>query len=122
MSAPTTTAKDTAARGLSPRRLKLVYEHVEHRLGEKLTLVELARTAGLSAHHFATAFRSATGISPHRYVLQHRIVRATELLRETRLPISEIALRVGFSSQSHFTAIFRRSTGRTPARFRQALE
>ena len=108
--------------GLAARQLRRVIEYINEHLNEDLSLVELSTVAGLSPHHFGDAFKAATGRSPHRYVIEARLRRARELLRGTDLPISEIAYAVGFSSQSHFTANFRRVMGFTPNRFRRLVE
>ncbi|MBD3883295.1 helix-turn-helix transcriptional regulator [Phormidium tenue FACHB-886] len=63
---------------------------------------------------FANLFKQAMGISPHRYVIQQRVERAKSLPSKTDLAIADIALRVGFSSQSHLTQQFKRFTGMTP--------
>jgi AraC family transcriptional regulator len=60
-------------------------------------------------------------LSPINYITRQRIERAKRLLAETELPISEIALRTGFSSQSHFTTSFRRLAGVTPSSFRRGV-
>jgi AraC family transcriptional regulator len=106
--------------GLAPALLRRVIEYINANLSDELRLGELAGITGLSAHHFGQAFRSATGKPPHRYVIEKRIHRARELLREANTPIAEIANAVGFSSQSHLTINFRRLTGITPARFRRS--
>jgi AraC family transcriptional regulator len=106
--------------GLAPALLRRVIEYINTNPGKELSLSELAGITGLSAHHFGQAFRSATGKPPHRYVIEKRIHRARELLRDVNLPIAEIASAVGFSSQSHLTINFRRITGMTPARFRRS--
>ena len=71
--------------------------------------------AGLSVNHFARAFRQSTGLAPHAYLVQRRIERAERLLSRTDLPLSEIALAVGFADHSHFARHFRRLTGATPS-------
>ena len=87
---------------------------------EQLTLESLARVAGLSVHHFARAFRQSTGEPPHQYLLRRRIERATEMLKQPHLPLSEIALAVGFSDHSHFARHFRRLVGMSPGAARWA--
>lgn len=106
--------------GLPPALLRRVIDYISAHLCDELSLAELALITGLSAHHFGQAFRAATGKPPHRYVIEKRIHRARELLRDARIPIAEIANAVGFSSQSHLTINFRRATGITPARFRRS--
>lgn len=107
--------------GLAPRQIRRVLEYIEAHLTNELGLVELAAIAELSPHYFGEAFRISTGKSPHRYVMERRIERARDLLGDADRPIRDIAYAAGFSSQSHFTAIFRRVTGVTPGRFRRSL-
>ena len=106
--------------GLSSRRLKLVLEYIEDTLGLPIKLRDLAALAGISARHFERAFRQSTGCSPHAYVMNRRLHTARDLLmNQPELPIEQIALRLGFSSSSHFSSAFRRQTGLTPTDFRK---
>ena len=107
--------------GLAPRQIRRVLEYIQAHLTDELGLVELAAIVELSPHYFGEAFRISTERSPHRYVMERRVERARDLLRDEDRPISEIAYAAGFSSQSHFTANFRRVTGVTPGRFRRSL-
>ena len=75
----------------------------------------------MSTHHFVEAFKISVGKPPHQFVLEKRVQRALELLRDGEGTIAEIAEAAGFSSQSHLTANFRRVTGLTPGRFRRSL-
>ena len=101
--------------GLSPAALRRVQLFVEANLGRQIALAELAERAGLSAFHFARAFKQSVGSPPLAWLQQRRVERAHELLRTTDLPLGEVALATGFGSQSHFTTVFRRLTGLTPA-------
>src|SRR3954466_8601920 len=89
----------------------------------------LARVSGVSQAHFARSFRDAFGVPPHRYLLTRRIERATAMLRDTDLPIIEIAFQAGWNSLGSFGRTFRDVTGETPRAVRaraqvarQALE
>jgi AraC family transcriptional regulator len=93
---------------------------IDARLGTALPLDELARRARLSRSAFTRAFRAATGVSPHRYLTERRLAVAQRLLRTTGLPIAFIAQETGFSSQSHFTTIFRAAMDCTPAEYRRS--
>jgi len=104
--------------GLSKWRLKLVASYVAEHLGDKLTLADMAAAARLSRMHFAALFLRATGLRPHDYLLRQRVAVARELLQSTERSIVEIALGVGFQTQAHFTTVFKRVTGSTPARWR----
>ena len=120
---PNLTTLDTephTRRGLSPGAKRRVLEYMDAHFNEQLTLESLARVAGLSAHHFARAFRQSTGEPPHQYLLRRRIERATEMLKQPELPLSEIALAVGFSDHSHFARHFRRLVGMSPGAARWA--
>jgi len=100
--------------------LAKVYEHIESRVAEGTTLQELAQIADMSRSQFTRAFRASTGTSPHKYLLGRRIARATEMLLQG-VPMVSIAFTCGFSSQSHFTDMFRRAVGVTPAVFRRSV-
>jgi transcriptional regulator GlxA family with amidase domain len=78
----------------------------------------LAKVSGVSEAHFARSFKEAFGAPPHRYLLSRRIERATALLRDTDLPITEIALRTGHKSLGTFGRTFRDVTGESPGDFR----
>jgi transcriptional regulator GlxA family with amidase domain len=78
----------------------------------------LARVSGVSEAHFARSFKEAFGIPPHRYLLTRRIERATALLRDTDLPITEIAFQTGWSSLGTFGRTFRDVTGESPGQLR----
>jgi len=108
--------------GLAPTQLRRVLDHINVHLAEDLALSDLAAMAGLSPDHFGDAFKVTTGLAPYQYVIDRRISRARELLAQNRdLSVAEVALAVGFSSQSHLTTHFRRVAGITPARFRRSL-
>jgi AraC family transcriptional regulator len=99
-------------------KLAQLKDFMEAHLAENLTISQMATIANLSQFHFARAFKAASGQSPHRYLTQQRIERAKMLLSVTRLSVFEVAHRVGFSNQSHFTAQFRKITGVTPKVYR----
>ncbi len=104
--------------GLSPAALRRVYLYVQAHLDGPLPLPDLAARAGLSAYHFARAFKVSTGLTPHAHVQRQRIARAAELIRAGALPLAQVALATGFSSQSRLTTSFRKQMGVTPARYR----
>ncbi|MFT0879110.1 MULTISPECIES: helix-turn-helix transcriptional regulator [Rhodopseudomonas] len=111
----------TTAAGLPKWRLKLVYDYVTMHLGEKVTLADMAAAARLSRMHFAALFLRATGMRPHQYLLQRRIAAAQELLLDANQPIIQIAIQVGFQTQAHFTTVFKKITGVTPAKWRETV-
>jgi AraC-like DNA-binding protein len=106
--------------GLSPKTLRRVQDHIAINLGQKITNQALAQVAKLSPSHFARAFKDSQGVAPHRYILECRVKRTQELLA-TDLPLSEIAVEVGFSDQSHLTRWFREFVGVTPGSYRWSM-
>jgi len=84
-----------------------------------LSMADVASQCGLSAGHFARAFRVSTGLPPHRWRLQRRIARARDLLRSSAEPLVEIGLKCGFADQSHFTKTFTRLVGLSPGVWRR---
>lgn len=101
--------------------LSQVKDFIEEHLAEDLTIASIAAIVPMSQFHFARVFKAAIGQSPYRYVTQRRIERAKLLLSVTRLPVAEVAERVGFSNKSHFITQFRKVTGTTPQRYRDCL-
>ena len=69
----------------------------------------------------AAQFRVATGYRPREYLLHERVERAKSLLSGSDTPLAEVALAVGFCTQAHFSTVFKRMTGDTPARWRSAM-
>jgi AraC family transcriptional regulator len=103
---------------LSEARFNQVLERIEEALAREICVAELAEVAGLEPDAFARAFRVRAGVPPHRYVMERRIYHAQRLLEASTRSIAEIALEVGFSSQSHLTTQFRKLRHITPAAFR----
>jgi AraC family transcriptional regulator len=104
---------------ISGWRMRRLIEYIEENLGDDLSLERMAAEVGISPLYLARAFKMAVGQSPHRYVLARRLERAKELLRGTDTPIVEVALNVGFSSQSHLSNWFLRQVGVSPAVYRR---
>jgi len=110
-----------ATGGLGPARERRVREYIEADLERDLSIQALAEVVGLSPQHFAVLFRESTGFTPHQYVNHRRIACAQELLKIENLPLVEISMQCGFSSQSQFITTFRKLAGMTPGRFRASL-
>jgi len=99
---------------LSASQAQRLRDYIHANLGHDLGLAELANLVGLSPHHFSLLFKRTFGIAPHHYLLLERIDESQKLLAERRLSICEVALKLGFADQSHFTQVFRKMTGTTP--------
>jgi AraC family transcriptional regulator len=107
---------------LSRSRLHRVQRYVHAHLDADLSLDDLAREVGLSKYHFSRRFKERTGQSPYQFVIYERVRAARHLLRNSNRPLAQIALDVGFNSQSHFTRTFKRHVGATPGRYRAAWQ
>jgi len=105
---------------LSRQQIKRVTDFILAHLSQDLSLAELAQQAGFSAYHFARLFRQTVGESPHQFVLRLRVEKAQQLLKETAIPLIQIAGESGFANQSHLTRIFKRHLGLTPRAYRQS--
>ncbi len=86
-----------------------------------LDLQSLANEIGYSRSHFLRLFRAATGCAPHHYLLQLRLKRAQELMRQGRTSLIDIAAACGFSSHAHMSRLFRQMIGLTPTDYRRNL-
>jgi AraC family transcriptional regulator len=104
---------------LGGEKRKRVQSYIEAHLHRGLTLIDLAEVVDLSPHYFAQVFKNTYGTTPHRYVIGLRVEAAKRRLKDDGSSITDIGLSLGFADQSHFTSVFRRSTGRTPHQFRQ---
>jgi AraC family transcriptional regulator len=111
--------------GMAPHKLRRAIALIDHHLSDeeegRVALRAVALDVQMSYFHFSRAFKQSMGMTATSYIAERRIERAKKMLEETEMPISEIALRSGFSSQSHFTTAFRRLAGATPKAFRAAL-
>lgn len=83
-----------------------------------LSLAALARRIGCSPFHLARVFRQHAGTSLHRHRTELRLRAALEALADPARDLSALAFDLGFSSHSHFTAVFRRAVGLTPSVYR----
>lgn len=106
---------------ISKASFRKVLEYIHTHLHTHINLATLAELVGMSQCYFCDMFKRSLGVSPYQYVLQQRVERAKELLRQQDVPIVDVALECGFVNQSHFTKQFRKLTGVTPSKYRQAL-
>jgi AraC-like DNA-binding protein len=105
--------------GLAPWQLRRVKTMMTSDLKGDFTLDRLAQECKVSTGHFARGFKAATGKSPYRWHLEHRVERAKDLLKMPTAAIAEVALACGFADQSHLTRTFSRLTGSPPAEWRR---
>ena len=100
------------------RRLLRAKDRMDAAPHEEWPLLRLARISGVSEAHFIRSFREAFEIPPHRYLLTRRVEQASVLLRDTDLPIIEIALQSGWNSLGTFGRTFRDVTAESPSEYR----
>ena len=108
--------------GIPPRRLVRVVEYIRNNLDKPLAVSALSRMAEMSQSHFSKLFKLSTGLAPHQFVLQERINRSKELLRQDNAKIVDVALGVGFENQAHFTTVFGNFVGMTPRQFQRSSD
>ncbi len=109
------------SRNLSTAKQARLREFIDAQLGQDLSIERMAAEVGISPNYFAQLFRLTFGTSPHRYVLQRRIERAAQILRDDRQrSVTEIAMSLGFSSPTHFSTVFKIHRGLAPSEWRRS--
>lgn len=104
---------------LTPAQLAIAKELIASHLDGDLSVERIAQECALTRSHFSRAFKQATGVAPHAWLLQIRVERARELLRAMPpMPLVQIAQHCGFADQPHLTRVFTRLTGETPSAWR----
>ena len=103
--------------GLSPYQLERAIAYINTDLTQELNLAKLAAVVGVSKFYFCWLFKQSMGTTPHQYVLQQRVERAKQLLKQHQASIADVALQCGFTNQSHLNRHFKRLTGITPLTF-----
>lgn len=103
---------------LSPWQEKTAKEFMIDHFRSDISVTAIAASAGLSSGHFSQGFKNATGQTPHQWLIRLRVERAKDLLANRSMNLSIIAEECGFTDQSHFTKVFSRETGMTPAVWR----
>lgn len=104
--------------GLPERQLLQVLEYIKEHLNQDIGLADLAQLLGISQFHFSHLFKQSIGTAPYQYLLQQRVERAKQLLKQTDRSIMDIAFLCGFNSHSHLSKQFRQFTGMTPRAYR----
>lgn len=117
-------ARDAARKAPDPvdQRIIQLVQEIRERPGETWEGERLARRAGLSIAHFNRRFRRVAGDSLARFVIQRRVDRARQLLRESPLSIGEIAGALGYTDVYYFHRQFRTEAGMTPGQYRRRAD
>lgn len=111
----------SSVRPLAPEVLERVTLYISKNLGSRLTVRGLASIARFSPSHFSRAFKAGTGLSPHRFIIEQRVERAKALLKDSSIPLVDVAYSAGFASQSHMTQLFRKHVGVAPGQWQAAI-
>jgi AraC family transcriptional regulator len=106
--------------GLLAWQTRKVCDYIDAHIARRVLVADLCALVRLSDAHFSRSFKRTFGQSPHAFVVQRRLERATRYMLETDAPLSDIALQCGFVDQAHLCRHFRQATGRTPAAWRRA--
>ncbi|WLS05664.1 helix-turn-helix transcriptional regulator [Shinella oryzae] len=101
-------------------QLRRATDFIEENCLRNIRLEELAGLVGLSQSHFSHAFKASTGMAPHQWQVNARLRRAKALIRRGNLSLIDIAVETGFADQAHFTRVFRKNFGTTPANWRKS--
>ncbi|BCJ41161.1 AraC family transcriptional regulator [Actinoplanes ianthinogenes] len=104
---------------VSERAVLRAIEAMEERMGEQLTVDDLARAALFSKFHFTRIFQRHTGVSPARFLSALRLQRAKDLLLSTTMNVADISVQVGYNSVGTFSSRFSRSVGMSPTTYRR---
>jgi AraC family transcriptional regulator len=115
------TRRQAPATSQPPRFLARARELMHARFAESLSVAEIARSAGVHPVYLATAFRARFHCTIGEYLRRLRVEAACRALAADEAPLAEIALAAGFAHQSHLSRVFKRHTGLTPGRYRDAL-
>lgn len=106
--------------GLSPFQLRRVTDYMQDNLAQPHSLGEFAAVAGLSPYHFCRAFKASTGLAPHAWLRQRRIERACALIAGSpQASLIDVAMSLGYQTQSAFGTAFRQQMGKSPGRWRR---
>ncbi|UPK71684.1 helix-turn-helix transcriptional regulator [Chitinophaga filiformis] len=98
--------------------IESVKYYINDRFTDDISLTDLAGVSHLSPFHFSRLFKQLTGVTPYTYLLKVRLAQATLLIRNTHLPITDIAFSCGFNSLEHFSASYRNIYGKAPSQLR----
>ena len=107
--------------GLAPYKLRQIINYINDNLDKRISLDDMAELLDLSSYYLCREFHNSVGVSPYRYIIDRRIEKAQELIKNTKLSLADVAYESGFSSQSQMTQHFRKSVGVTPKVYRDRL-
>lgn len=99
--------------------IELAKEYMTNNFSDDISLADVAAHSHVSLFHFSRIFKTFTSYAPHQFLLSIRLKNAQMLLRDTSMPVADIAFSSGFNSIEHFSAAFRQRLNTSPAAFRE---
>lgn len=111
--------EEAPAPGMMPVYIRRAVDYIDTHYAEGITIARLSKLCSVSKYHLAHEFKKYTGFAPNKYVIHVRIRETKRILKDTDLPITEIAARAGIESVTHFISQFKREVGWTPLAYRK---
>jgi AraC family transcriptional regulator len=106
---------------LAAWQARRIVDYIDQNITEPLRVSNLCALVHRTESHFSRLFKRTFAVSPHAYILNRRLELALQLIAESDMPLSQVALRCGFGDQAHLSNRFRRRNGVTPSAWRQAF-
>ena len=103
---------------MSDYYIKEAINYIEQNFQNNITIEDIAAICGINRSYFGKIFRNSIGRSPQEFLMNYRMVKATELLKLTSLSIAEIGSAVGYENQLHFSRAFKTIYGISPREWR----
>lgn len=113
--------KSQSIKILSNRELQHVVSYLEDQIEDIAGMDLLAGLVDVDVFRFSRSFRATTDVSPHQFIIQRRIERVKDMLRNSNESLAEIAYATGFSNQTHMTSTFSKHVGFSPGKWRKII-
>ncbi|MCX2696663.1 AraC family transcriptional regulator [Ochrobactrum chromiisoli] len=117
--AATSLSMEASPSGLRSYACRQIEDYMKENFRNSINVPQMASLLNMSAGHFSMCFRKSFGLTPYQYLMGLRLDEAEKWLIETDMPISEIAIKLNFSSQSHFTTALKKYRNLTPGEVRR---
>lgn len=113
-----TPEQNTNAKRLQDYYIREALTYIEQNFQNDISVEEIAKVCGLNRSYFGKLFKDATGKTPQQFLLSYRMIKATELLKLTKLSIGDISCAVGYDNQLHFSRAFKKLYDKSPREWR----
>lgn len=112
------TSQQTGSKRMQDFYIRKATAYIEQNFQNDITVEDIAQVCGLNRSYFGKIFKGATGKTPQQFLLTYRMIKATELLKLTKLSIGDIGNAVGYANQLHFSRAFKNIYGESPREWR----